>query len=158
MVQDLTADDPSHVRPPTAIARAVRIAFPVAGLMMDAVRADPEDRSTLESECGTGGEEIFNPFWNFVSAMGQEPVISHADSTAQREIPENGRNQQRLPAEHEQRGDCPNMENRHYESGVPVDLASFRCVNLRGGRLRKSVGCNDCAHSLRLLSGQHLSP
>src|SRR6202043_1156644 len=71
MVQDFSTENPAHMRPPAAIPRAVRIAFTVAGLMMNAVRAYPENRSTLKSKCRAGGEKIFDPFWNFISAMRQ---------------------------------------------------------------------------------------
>src|SRR5690349_19494408 len=157
MVQDFSADDPSHVRPPAAIPRAVRIAFTVAGLMMNTMRAYPEDRSTLKSECGASSEKIFNPFRNFVSAMRQQAVIAHSDSEAQGEVPQNGRYQQRFPTKHEQRCDRANVKDRHHKGGIPVDLAPLRRVNLRNCWLRKSVRCNDRAHSLRLPRGQHLS-
>src|SRR3954462_13172622 len=69
VVQDFPAHNPSHMRPPTAVARTVRIPFTVAGLMMDAVCAHPEDRSAFEGQGGANGQEIFEPFRNLVSTM-----------------------------------------------------------------------------------------
>src|SRR5437868_14212595 len=89
VVQDFPADDPSHVRPPAAVARTVRIALAIASLMMNAVRTHPEDWPTFKRKRCASREEVFEPFWNFVSAMRQQAVVAHADSKAQRKIPEN---------------------------------------------------------------------
>ena len=51
-VQRLAEKNPARVRPPSALARRVRIAFLVAQLVMYAVRGNPEDRPALERQRG----------------------------------------------------------------------------------------------------------
>ena len=60
-MQPLAGQDPAHVRPPGALARRVRIAFPVGLLMMDAMGRDPEDRPALERQRAAEGQEILDP-------------------------------------------------------------------------------------------------
>src|SRR5581483_4676704 len=83
VMQDLPADDPPHVRPPTAVTGTVRIAFAVTGLMMNAVRAYPDDRSTFESKRRADCQKVLDPFWNFVTPMGQQAMVAHPNSKAQ---------------------------------------------------------------------------
>ena len=84
----LAGHDPAHVGPESAVARRVRVAFFIRILVMLAVRGDPENRSAFERESCAGGQEIFDPFRRFVAAMGEQPVIAHANSKASRNPPE----------------------------------------------------------------------
>src|SRR6185503_7932014 len=43
VVESVTGQNPSHVGPPGAFARRVRVAFAIGLLVVDAVRGDPED-------------------------------------------------------------------------------------------------------------------
>ena len=91
IVHGLAGQDPSHVGPESAVARRVRIAFFVRILVMLAMRGDPENRSAFERQRSAGGQEIFDPFRSFVAAMGEQPVIAHADSQASRNPPKQDR-------------------------------------------------------------------
>src|SRR5262249_48781737 len=82
MVHRLAHQDPSHVRPPLAIDRGVWIAFLIGILMMYAVRRHPENRPTLQRKRGAESQEIFHPLVGLVSAMRQQPVITHPDPEA----------------------------------------------------------------------------
>src|SRR5882724_6407915 len=90
-------EDPSHVRPPFAVAGGMRVAVLVRKLVMNAMSRDPENRSALERQRRAPGEEVFDPFWSLVSAMGYKPMIAHADAKAPGNPPEEHRNEECLP-------------------------------------------------------------
>src|SRR3569623_2601978 len=73
-------DDPAGGGPPGAVLRSVRIAVVIGILMMDAVRGDPEDRSTLKGHGAAHGDEVLDPAGSFVAAVREQAVISHADA------------------------------------------------------------------------------
>ena len=95
MVQTLAGQDPSHVRPPGAFARRVRVAFTVGLLMVDAMRRDPENRTAFERQRAAEGQEILDPFVGLVAAVRQQPVIRHADAEHAADEVQNQRRQQR---------------------------------------------------------------
>ena len=70
-VQCATREDPASVCPPSAVVRCVWIACLVGVLMMDAVGGNPEDGSAFESEAAAGGDEILEPPWRLIAAMGE---------------------------------------------------------------------------------------
>src|SRR5258708_36875693 len=92
-----TGQDPSHVRPPLAVAGGVRIAVLVGKLMMNAMRGHPENRSALEGESGAPGQKIFHPLRRLVSAMRQQTVIAHANAEASGNPPQEHGDEERLP-------------------------------------------------------------
>src|SRR6266446_2204024 len=89
--------DPSHVRPPFAVAGGMRVTVFVRKLVMNAMGRDPENRPTLERQRRAPGEEVFDPFWSLVSPMGQQPVIAHADAKAPGNPPQEHGNEECLP-------------------------------------------------------------
>src|SRR5437660_306220 len=109
-------DDPSHVRPEAAMERGMRVAFFVSILMMDAMHCHPEKRSALQGQGAAQGEEILNPFVGLESAMGQQPVIAHADAQASSHPPQHQRQQHGLPTEHEKSGDRAEVKYHHKKS------------------------------------------
>ncbi len=50
VVHRLAHENPSHVRPPLAVDRRMRIAFLIRILMMNAVRRHPENRPAFQSK------------------------------------------------------------------------------------------------------------
>src|SRR5262249_39540896 len=91
----------------------MRVQLLVGVLMMDAMRSDPEKRSAFERQRGAEGEEIFHPLVGFVSAVSQQPVVRHADSEATRNPQQYDRQEQGLPAEHEQGSYGADVECQH---------------------------------------------
>src|ERR1700678_2267670 len=87
MMHGLAHQDPSHVRPPLAIVRRMRIALVVRKLMMNPMRGYPENRPPLERKSGAPGQEIFHPLRSLISAMRQQPVICHPNPEAARYPP-----------------------------------------------------------------------
>src|SRR5215469_6297916 len=94
----LAHQDPSHVSPPLAVERCMRVAVFIGELMMNAVSGYPEDRPTLKRQCSAKSETVFNPLGRFISAMSEQPMIAHADSQATRDPPEHRRGDERLPS------------------------------------------------------------
>jgi len=56
------------------------IAVLIGLLVMDSMHGNPENRSALERQSATQRKEILESQWNFIRAVGVEPVISHADT------------------------------------------------------------------------------
>ena len=101
VVEGLAGQDPSHVRPETTIARGVGIARLVGELVMNPMRGYPENRAAFQRQRGTNRQEIFQPLRALVAAMGQQPVITHANAeTAGNPIQEQS-DEQSLPTKHE---------------------------------------------------------
>src|ERR1700739_1239543 len=97
MMHRLAGKDPSHVRPPLAIVRRVRVAFFVRKLMMYTVCGDPENRSAFECESGAPCEEIFHPLGSLVSTMCQEAVIAHTDAETAGDPPQEDGDEECFP-------------------------------------------------------------
>ena len=52
--------------------------------------------------------------------MGMQPVIAHADAETDPDPIKQGRNRERLPAEHEERGDRAYVKKPHDDRGRPI--------------------------------------
>src|SRR6266700_3066239 len=121
IVQSPAGHDPAHVGPDAAVAGRMRVAFDVSILVMDAMRRYPEKRSAFQCQSGADGEEIFHPLRRLVTAVREQPVISHADTKASGNPPQYNSDRQRFPGEHEERNDCSNVECAHEKSCHPAD-------------------------------------
>jgi hypothetical protein len=120
VVHRLTHEDPAHVRPEGAFAGAVRVAFVVGMLVVDAVGRDPEDRATLEREGATDRQEVLHPLGGLVATMGQQAVIGHADAEAAGNEPHDDRGQHGAVVDVEKGGDGTDVERRHRDDRDPV--------------------------------------
>ena len=58
----------------------MRIAFAVRVLVVNAMRRHPEDRAALERQRCAPRQDVLEPFVGLVAAVGQQPVIAHADA------------------------------------------------------------------------------
>lgn len=74
--------DPTHVRPPAAIARRVRIAVSIRMRMMNAMCGDPLNGSAFERQRSTDNQKIFDWLWHAVSAMSEESMKAHPNAAA----------------------------------------------------------------------------
>lgn len=122
-VESATGEDPASVRPPGAIVRCMGIASLIGVLMMDAMRGDPEDGSSFESEAAAGGDEVLQPLGNAIAAVGEQAVIGHADADVDGEEVHDEEGAKILPGEEEERGDGTDVEEPHGDGGDPVDAA-----------------------------------
>src|SRR5581483_5081887 len=135
VVHGLAGQDPAHVRPPLAVNRRGGVAFVIGELMMNAVRGDPEDRSTFKRTRGAGGQEIFDPFRSFVAPMRQQAVVAHPDAEASGNPPQERCERKRLPTEEEQSCDSADMKQHHEAGSGPIYLAVSRCFALQSFQL-----------------------
>lgn len=127
-VHRLARHDPTNVRPQTTVAGRMWIAFLVGVLVMNAVRGDPEYRSTFKSQGSAQRKKIFHPLWSFVAAMRQQTVVAHADTEASGDPPQNERQQQRFPTKHEERSQRSDMEEEQEKGGNQTDGLRERAV------------------------------
>ena len=126
MVHRLAHENPSHVRPPLALDRRMRVAVLIRILMMNAVRRHPENRPALQSQRGADGQKIFHPLRSLIAAVRQQPVITHANPQAARYPPQKHCDKQRLPGEKEECGNGPNVKRRHEPCRYPVHFIFCR--------------------------------
>src|SRR5713226_9003657 len=117
--------NPSHVRPPTAVARCVRITRNICMSVMDAMGYHPVDRTALKGECAAEGQKVLDQLWRLVTAMSQESVKPHSHAQARGNPPEQDADQQRPPAEHKERCRCTAMKNCHKYRGIPLNALGF---------------------------------
>src|SRR5258707_5026453 len=117
--------NPSHVRPPTAVARCVRITRNICMSVMDAMGYDPVDGPAFKCERAAEGQKVLDQLWRLVATMSQESVKTHSDPQACGNPPEQDTDQQRPPTEHKERGHRTDMEERHEDRGIPLNALGF---------------------------------
>src|ERR1700722_12796524 len=122
--------DPTHVRPPFAVNRRMRVAVYVRKLVVDAVGGHPENWTAFERHGGAYGHEIFHPLGGLVAAVGQQAVVTHADAHAGGKPPEKHRHEERLPAKEKERSNRADMEDGHEGGRHPLNIASVRCLSI----------------------------
>jgi hypothetical protein len=88
--------------PEATVTRGVGIPFLIGVLVMEAMYTHPEEWSAFQSQRRANREQILDPFWRFVTAMGKQTVVAHADTQAAGDPPKQKGHSQRLPAEHEE--------------------------------------------------------
>jgi hypothetical protein len=59
--------------------------------------------------------------------MGEQAMIPNADSERCGDPPQDGSNGHSLPRKVEERDDCQNVINDHYDGRKPVDIFSALC-------------------------------
>jgi hypothetical protein len=96
------------------------IAHLIGGLVMEAVRSHPTDRSALQAQGGAGGQKVFHPLGALVTTMREQAVIAHADAEASREPPKKNSQQQRFPAEKEKCGDGADVKQAQKKCASPI--------------------------------------
>src|SRR5690242_657129 len=104
------------------------IALFVRILMMDPVRCHPGDGPAFECHSSADRHPVFEPPRRFVSAMRQQPVITHPDSHAAGEPPKKYRDRKILPAKGAQGGNGGNVEKQHEKRGGLVQWLLKRSI------------------------------
>ena len=97
MILGSATQDPTHVRPPAAIARRVWIAVSIRMRMMNAMCSDPLNGSAFEGQRSADNQKIFDWLGHAVSAMCEEPMKAHPNAAATDPI-QNYRADKRGPA------------------------------------------------------------
>src|SRR5271156_128635 len=82
LAQRVPNQDPTRMRPPLAIARGVRITFLVGVLVMFTMNGHPQQRAALDRRHAANRKKVFKPLGCREGAMGEQPVITDAESQA----------------------------------------------------------------------------
>src|SRR5271155_1588012 len=110
LAQRITSQDPTRVCPPLAIARGVRITFLVRELVMLTMDRYPEQRAAFQSHHAAERKKVLKPLGSCVRAMGEQPVITHAESQAACNPVQKDCDQERIPGEEKERRHCTNVK------------------------------------------------
>jgi hypothetical protein len=108
------------MRPPLAIARRVRITFPVRELVMLTMRGHPEERAPFHGRHAANRKKVLKPLGCRVGAMGEQPVITYPEPQAPRHPVQKDRDEQRMPSEEEKRRDCADVKQHQHRNDLPV--------------------------------------
>src|SRR5579871_1171246 len=126
VVHRLAHQNPSHVRPPLAVDRRVRVAILVGILMMNAVGRHPENRPALERQRGADSQEILDPLRSLVAAVREQAVVAHPDAEASRHPPEKHGYEESFPGEEKESRYGAYVKGRHENCRDPVDFVVRR--------------------------------
>ena len=138
VVHAVAAEDPTHVRPPRALTRRVRIAFAVGVLMMDAVRRHPEDRAAFERQRRAPRQDVLDRPVGLVAAVRQQPVVAHADAEHAGDDVKDDGGEDRTRVDKEKGRNGTDMEADHRRGGNPVEALLILASVLQ--RARRHVG------------------
>src|ERR1051326_4437743 len=116
----VASHQPTDMRPPPPVARRMGVAVPVGVLMMDTMGCDPKERSALQCKCAADGEDAFEPPRRFVSTMGEQAVIPHANAPAACDPEQDQCYPERLPSKEEERRQRSRMKQCQGTGGDPV--------------------------------------
>jgi len=114
-------DNPAHVRPDTAIARRMRVAFLVRVLMMNTMRGYPGNGAAFDGQRAAGGEEVFDQLWRFVAAVREQTMVAHADAEAASDPPHDDGENNCLPGDEENGSEGGRVQGQHEEGDAPID-------------------------------------
>ena len=114
------AEYPAHVRPVSAVERAVRVVVGFGERVMQPVCRDPCHRARLDGERSDNAQKSLEPTRSFETAMRQKAVITDADADAAGQPPHNERGRQILPAEGKQGTYCQCMKNGDTDHRRPI--------------------------------------
>ena len=80
MILRSTAQDPTDVRPPAAVARRVWVAVSIRVRMMNPMRGDPLNGSAFERQRSADDQEVLDWLWYAVAAMSDKPMKAHPNA------------------------------------------------------------------------------
>jgi hypothetical protein len=112
----------------------MRIARTICVRMMYAVRYYPLDWTTFESHRAASHQKVFDEFRDLVTAVGQQPVIAHADTTAANPIQDNG-GDDGWPAPEKERCDCSEMGAHEEYRSAPITFGPIGLEPLARARV-----------------------
>jgi hypothetical protein len=98
---------------------------------MYAVRHNPLNWSTFEGQCTAGHKKVFNYFWNFITAVSEQPVPAHTDAETSAHPVKDDRGNKSRPAPEEESCDSSKMRNNEKNAGAPICPGSSRRFSFR---------------------------
>src|SRR4029434_9181464 len=102
----------------------VAVAFRVR--VMTAMRRDPGDRASFESERAAYSQKVLDPFRGFESTVSEEAVIANADAEAAGDPPHQDGDFERGPTEIEKGQSRADVKRKHEKGDRPVDRSFMR--------------------------------
>jgi len=130
--------NPTDVRPPTAIARRMRIAFVIGVRVMYAMRGDPVDRTAFERQRATQREEIFERTRRLEPPVRQQSVIANADAQPARYPEQKEHHQETRPTPVKKRYHSAGVKDDHGDGSGPIKPRA----SPRLQRFGPSTSCN----------------
>ena len=136
MIEDLiVGKEPKHVRPPEAARGTVGILRTVGEGVVDTMRRDQFDGSSLEGQRSAQGQEILEPLRDFEAAVGQQPMVAEGNPQEPRDPLEPEEHPKGAPREGEWRKQHAGMDDGDADQDVPF------CFDVR---LNKFDLCDRC--------------
>jgi hypothetical protein len=106
--------------------------------VVHAMRGGPFNRSTLQRQGRTGNQEVFDRFRDFVTTMGQQTMIAHADSQTARDPVEQDRGNHRGPTPKPESREGAEMKDAQENTLTPID-APFGRHYLRSRLVQQNI-------------------
>jgi hypothetical protein len=94
--------------------------------MMDAVRHHPLNWTTFEGQRTAGHKKVLNHFGDFIPAMSEQPVPTHADTKTSAHPVKDDRRNKRRPAPEKESCDSSKVRNNEKNAGAPIRRRSSR--------------------------------
>src|SRR3954466_7773655 len=120
-VKSFTEEDPAGMRPPLALTRRMWITLVIAELVMHAMSSYPENRAAFKSHSGEDAHDVLDPLWGVITTVGQQAVITHADTYIDGKNVQNCHHGQPLPGEEEECRHCPDVKKGNGGQSDPVE-------------------------------------
>src|SRR6185369_14211124 len=117
--------------PPAAMAWRMWIVRAISVGVVYAVRHYPLNGTTFERQRAAGNEKVFNQFRYFVTAVGYQPVIAHADTKTTANPVKHDSSYYRRPTPKEERCDGAKMGANQKDRGAPIALGPINAPSLR---------------------------
>jgi hypothetical protein len=113
----------------------MRIARAISVRMMYTMSHQPLNGTTFESQGAAGYEKVFNQFRHFVTAMGKQPMIAHADTKTPANPVKNYSGDYSRPTPKEKCCDGAKMGANKKNRGAPIASRpiDFRLLRRRCG-------------------------
>jgi hypothetical protein len=91
----------------------MRVAVTLDICMMQAMRRNPRNRASFQSESPAKSQKVFEVFRRLEPAMCEQAMITDADPKAAGNPPQQNRRSKRRPTEVENRQDRANVKRKH---------------------------------------------
>ena len=94
-------ENPTHMRPPRALMRGVRITGLIGVLVMDSMCRNPDDRASFKCQGHTDGKEILQTKWNLVRSVRVQAMVTNTDTQTRSHPDKESRDRDPMPVKHE---------------------------------------------------------
>src|SRR5437867_13322917 len=120
-----THQDPAHMRPPSTVARRMRIAVLIRVRMMNTMCGHPLNRSTFDRQSATKDKRVFDRFRHAITTVRQQTVKTHSNPETSRNPIEHGSGYDGRPAKEKECCDRRGMRSNQENPISPFDFSFF---------------------------------